>query len=127
MTDQQRVAELESKALPIPSRVDLFASAVEFFKKNPNQKFRLFHGTEYMDDSHLRSLVVAGTTLEPIDTALKAAGVSTDGTVGKLVDLQALDKGDVHALACDCHTGVSRVDGELASLIFQGRMQGDVY
>ncbi len=127
MTNQQRVAELESRALPIPSRVDLLAAAVEFFKDNPQKKFGLFHGTEFMSDDHLRSLTVAGTTLEPIEVAIKAAGIATDGTVGDLIDLQALNKEDIHALACDCHAGVNLIPGEVASLVFRGRMQGDVY
>ncbi len=121
MTDQKRLAELESRALPIPTRADMLASAITFFKMHPDQKFRLFHGVEYMSFAQERELQVVGTMLEPINMALNAAGIKTDGTVGNLLDLQVLNDSDVHCFTCDCHISEEEVDGATASLIFQAR------
>jgi hypothetical protein len=123
MTDQKRVADLESGALPVPSRIDLLNSAAAFFRMNPDREFELFHGIEFMHEEDLRALPVAGTPLEPIDMALGAAGVRTDGTVGNLLDLGAIDKSDVHVLVCDCHVGEPTIHGAGLSLVFQARAQ----
>lgn len=123
MTNQQRVAELESKALPIPTRVEALSFAVKFFKTNLERSFRLFSGLEFMTHDQLRSLAISGSTLEPIEMALKSAGVPTTGTVGGLLDAQVVTESDVHVLACDCNVGVRRVDGRLASNIFRAALQ----
>jgi hypothetical protein len=126
MNDQVKVSALEAVALPIPSRTDLLRSAMKFFKERPDQKFRLFHGIEFKGEPYVRALPIAGTILEPIAAALSEAGVATDGTIGGLLDVEALVDADIHLLACDCHdhhAGASEVGGSVAALIFHARLQ----
>ncbi|MDB5225499.1 MAG: hypothetical protein JWL87_451 [Candidatus Adlerbacteria bacterium] len=123
MNDQVKVSALEAAALPIPSRANLLRSAMKFFKEHPDRKFRLFHDIELKGESYVRALPIAGTILEPIAAALSEAGVATDGTIGGLLDIEALVDADVHLLACDCNVGINEIDGDTAALIFHARLQ----
>jgi hypothetical protein len=124
MTKHENPAALEASAqnifVPV-TREQLLESAINFFSEHPSQKFRLFHGLEFMTNEHLHELETAGTVLQPLEEALAASNLPIDGTVKALMQPPLLlTSRDLHAVACDCDAGVSHVGGEVAALIFHG-------
>ena len=105
----------------LPSRDELIASiAAEVRKKTETVSLRaVYERIEHMKLSDVRALRVRGTAFETIEQVLKAAGIRTNGTVGKIMDSPlALTQNDVHNLVCWCN-GVQITGEEFAERVEQ--------
>jgi hypothetical protein len=125
MTKHENPSVLEDGAQKVfvpTTREQLLRSAIDLFRQRPNQKFRLYHGLEFMTNEHLLELKTSGTILQPLEEAMAAANLPTDGTVKSLMQPPLLlTSHDLHAISCDCHEGATHTEGVVAALMFQGR------
>ncbi len=60
------------------------------------------YAVEYTEESKVRVMSTVGTALEPVREALIDMGVSTDHTVGGIMDSVPLSKNELHDLVCHC-------------------------
>ena len=127
MTKHEDPAAFAADALPVfvpVTRKQLLQSAIAIFRQQPDQMYRLFHGLEFMSNEQLLELKTAGTILQPLEEALTAANLPTDGTVSALMQPPlAITSHDLHAVSCDCGVGATEVEGAVAALMFQGRFR----
>lgn len=114
MTKVQERTAVQATATVAPpyTRSQILRIAASAFAAQPLQQYYTINDVERPNLAELRVLSVDNTVLEPINTALAASAVVTDGTVGGIMDALQVDQKQLHNLICFCHEKTGVMSGE---------------